>query len=414
MPKDLFEEHGIDLLANEPNEKEGILKSLGKGYLNYAKGALRGTGQAIGDLGASAINWPISGVEHLLGRQLPHVPHPHLINENPTSLAESIGQNLGQFTGALALPGGAGFKTAQLANRGYQALRGSKELPLIGKLLAAATGGALEGAAGNEENRKLGGIAGGLLGTAGQAIPSALNFARNIKSKNIAQDIKNTYQNFEKNFEQRFNLSLMAGEEAGANRFLKKQKANLSVLKKAGGTDKKTGTKDLVYALEQFNSHPTLTNAHYAQRDLNKLANLHKYAPEGTAEKKAYNEALKLKNRLLEQITLAFEKSGAKSHGDDYAQARVDYAEKFAPYLNSKAISDLLGKNSQKKPTLRPSKFADKLLEEENFLAQAGHNHPGLLQREKAKIIAKHPLTKLGAVGAAAYLPYEIRKLLEY
>ncbi|MGB4823827.1 MAG: hypothetical protein WBP82_02840, partial [Leuconostoc mesenteroides] len=87
-------------------EQPGALRRLGSylghGYMNYAKGAARGMGQAVGDLGASAINWPISGIEKLTGAHIPHVPHPDLINKNPESLGENVGQILGQVTGGLA------------------------------------------------------------------------------------------------------------------------------------------------------------------------------------------------------------------------------------------------------------------------------------------------------------------------
>lgn len=418
MPTDLFEKHGIDLLAGSEKQQEtpGFFSNLGTGYLNYAGGALRGMGQTIGDLGASAINAPISGLEYLSGHKIPHIPHPNLINDNPASLGESIGQTLGQFTGGLALPGGAGLKATQLVGKGYSALRAGKQLPLIGKLLAGGTGGAAEGALGNEKNRLLGAGLGGLLGGTAQGISSVIKFAQGIKSKNIANDIKNTFKNYENNFEKRFIPSLEAGEEAGANKYLKPQKGDLSILKKVGGIDKKTKTKDLIFALEQYNAEPTLKNAHYAQRDLNKLANIHKYSTEGTAERKAFNEALKLKNRLLQQISSAFESSGAKSHGKNYVQSRVDYAKEFGPYLNSKAVADLLGKNPSRMQTLRPSKFADELLKDEKFLATTGNKHPELLQRETTNKILSNPLVQKALGGAAlvggGLLPYEVAKLL--
>lgn len=397
-------------------EEPGFWSNLGHGVLNFGSGAARGIGQGIGDLGASVLNAPIQLTEYLSNRHLPHVPHPHLINEHPESLSESIGQTLGQIGSGFALPGGAAIKGAQLANRGYQALRAGKELPIVGKLMAGGLGGAAEGALGNEENRTLGAEIGSILGGGTQGAKMAINAVRGMKSKNIAKDITDTYKNFEKNFEQRFNPSLEAGEEAGANKFLKTQKGNLTILKKAGGTDKKSGTKDLVYALEQYNANPTLKNAHYAQRDLNKFANIHKYAPQGTAERKAYEESLKLKNRLLQQISEAFEKSGAKEHGEIYSKARTDYATEFGPYLNSKAISDLLGKNPSRTRKIRPSKFADKLLEEEEFLAQAGKNHPQLLRREKYNMLKENPFARGALIGTSAlatpFLPYAISKAL--
>lgn len=161
-------------------EQPGLLKSLGKGYLNYAKGALRGTAQGFGDIGASVINAPISLAEYATGAKIPHVPHPDLLNKNPNSLSESIGQNLGQFTAGLGVPGGAGVKAAQLGSKAYKALRGAEELPLIGKLLAGSAGGAAEGALGSEGNRTQGAEIGGLVGG---AIPGITSAIKGISSK---------------------------------------------------------------------------------------------------------------------------------------------------------------------------------------------------------------------------------------
>lgn len=419
MPKDLFEEHGVDLFEQTPEKQEepGFFKRLGQGYLNYAGGALRGMGQAAGDLGASVINWPISGIERLTGAQIPHVPHPDLINKNPGSLSESIGQSLGQLAGGLALPGGAGLKTAQLANRGYQAIRAGKQLPLAGKLLAGAAGGALEGAAGNEENRPLGAEIGALLGAGGYAVPAAIQSIRGLRSKNIAKGINDEMDRLQGHFNEQFNKSLIAGEEAGANKFLRPEKGNVKLIKKAGANNAREGQKELTYALEKYNANPTLSNAHAAQRDLNKIIRMHSGSTEGTLSADAYKEALKLKNRLLQKISEAFEKSGTKEHGDIYHQARQDYATEMAPYLNTPTIRGL------RQGSIREGKFAKAFLNEsqkrtpeEAFLSKKGTQHPSLMQRERLENILGHPATKYGAVGAgmmaAPYLPEFIRKLL--
>jgi hypothetical protein len=397
-------------MQSEPTQEEpGFFNKLGKGYLNYAGGALRGMGQAAGDFGASVANWPISGIERLTGAQLPHVPHPDLINKNPGSLGESVGQALGQLTGAIALPGGAGMKAAQLAGRGYEAARAGSQLPLIGKLLAGGAGGALEGAAGNEENRGLGATIGSLGGAAGYAVPALYNFGKSLGSKSIAKNIQEEVSRIGQHFRERFDSHLLAGEEAGANDFLKSQKANIKLLKKAG-------EGKLVYGLEKFNESPTLTNAHRAQSDLNKIVSKLSRSREGTLEADAHEEALKLKNRLLKNISESFEKAGVKEHGAGYQQSRVDYANQAAPYLDSPTISGLLGKNKRGVQTVRPKEFADKLLEEEEFLAQAGKKHPDLLRREKYNRIKKNKLAQGAALGAGTlatgFLPYEIRKIL--
>lgn len=392
-------------------ETTGILNTIGKGYLNYAGGSLRGIGQGLGDFGASALNAPISIAEMLSGKKIPHVPHPHFLHENPDSLGESIGQTVGQIGAGLGLPGGAATKGVQLIGKGYSALRAGKELPLVGKLLGAGISGAAEGALGNEENRMFGAGLGTLLGAGTQGVKSAYNLYKGIKSKNIAKGIAEEFERLGSHFNERFTEHLSAGEEAGANKFLRPERgAKVPLLKKAG-------EGKLAHGLEKFNENPTLGNAHKAQSDLNRIIAKYSRSKEGSLEADVYDEALKLKNRLLKNISEAFEKSGAKEHGLGYQQSRIDYAKEMAPYLDSKAIIGLLGKNKRGIQTIRPSQFADKLLQEEDFLAQAGHKHPDLLTREKINSLKKnHVAATLGAGlaggAAAAFLPYEIRRIL--
>jgi hypothetical protein len=414
MPKDLFEEHGIDLLEGVPEqqEQEGLLQSLGHGYKNYAKGVLHGAGQAIGDIGSSAINYPISLAERVSGNQLPHVPHPNLINKNPESFGESLGQTLGQAFGGLAVPGGAALKGAQLAEKGYQALRAGRELPALGKMIGAGLGGAAEGYLGNEENRPLGAKIGAALGAGGQGIASGLNFAKSLKSKNIAKSITDEMNRLKGHFGEVFSSHLHEGEQAGANRFLKHQPVNQSLFKKAGESKQ-------LHALEEYNANPTLSNAHEAQSDLNKLLSKYAFKKENKVDRDIYKEALKTKNRLLQQISDAFEKSGRSSHGAGYQNARIDYANELGPYLNSPSIKALTGRGNRGISTLRPNKFADKLLQEEEFLTQSGSKHPELLAREKYNKLKGSKLAHgvaLGAAGglAANFLPHHIRKILGF
>jgi hypothetical protein len=280
---------------------------------------------------------------------------------------------------------------------------------LIAKLLAGGAGGALEGAAGNEENRRLGAKLGGGLGVAGHAIPAAINFSRNISSSNIAKNIQEEIGRLGKHFNERFTKHLEAGELGGANEFLRPERANVKLLKKAG-------EGKLAYGIEKFNDDPTLSNAHKAQSDLNRIVSKYSRAKEGSLEADVYDEALKLKNRMLKKISEAFERSGSKEHGEGYQQSRVDYAKNVAPYLESPAINALLGKNKRGIQTVRPGQFADKLLQEEEFLAQAGNKHPELLRREKFNKLKKNKLAQGAALGAGTlatgFLPYAVSKAL--
>lgn len=380
--------------------------AIGKIPEGFARGAIQG----IGDTGASIANAPISIAEHLSGHKLPHVPHPNLLNENPSSVGESAAQTLGNFAGGLVGPGGVALKGVQLAGKGYKALNAGKELPLIAKMLAGSAGGAAEGALGNESNRMLGAELGGALGGLGQAAISALNFAKGIKSKNIAKSITDEMNRLKGHFGEVFSSHLHAGEEAGANDFLRPQAINQSLFKKAGKTKQ-------LHALEQYNMNPTLSGAHEAQSDLNKLISKYKFKQDEKIDRDLYKEAIKAKNRLRQQISEAFEKSGTKQHGAGYEQARQDYKNYMAPYLNSPAIQGLHGTKTYGNPTIRPGKFADKLLGEENFLAGVGQNHPELLAREKYNKLKGSKLAHAVALGtaggaAAQFLPYQIRKIL--
>jgi hypothetical protein len=369
----------------------GLLKSLGNSQLNYTKGVLKGGGQTLGDIGASALNWPISGIEKLTGMQLPHVPHPNLRNENPESLSESLGQMVGGEAAPFAIPGLAGVKSAQLANRAYQGLKGGAELPLIGRLLAGAGGGALEGGAANEGNRMQGAELGALLGGIGQGGNELLGVAKSIGSKNIAEHVKDYLEGKKAHFGHEFTHNLRTGEEAGANRHMKPQLANLSMLRKAGESKN-------IYGLEKYNQHPTLSNAHEAQSDLGKIIRKYANAQTGTLERDAYNMALRTRNRLLERISSAFHKVDLPHEAERYGNLRGEFAQSLGPYLNSPTVSKLTRAN----PAIRANKFADKLLQEENFIARAGENHPGLLRREKYNAVKNSPITGAAVKGAGA------------
>lgn len=387
---------------NDKTEQPGLFQSLINAQKNYTKGALRGIGQGLGDFGASALNLPISGLERLTGSQLPRVPHPHLINENPESLSENIGQNVGHIGSEFLLPGGAGMKTAQLANRGYQAVRAGKDLPLIGKLLAAGAGGSAEGALGNEENRGLGAAFGAGAGAAGYAIPAAANFARSISSKNIANDVVRMLKLKKEHYGKQFQHILQSGEEAGANRYLNQQPANLSLLKRAGEGKN-------IYAIEKYNQNPTLTNAHDAQSDLGRIIRKYADSAEGTLERDAYEHALKLRNRLLEKISSSMTQAKVPDLVEHYGNTRSEYGKVVGLYLNSPTIS----KFNKKNPDIRASKVADKLLEEEKFMAHAGQNHPGLRRREVYNKVKNNKFAHGAALGLGGLiLPYEIKKLL--
>lgn len=403
-----------DYQHGEP--EHGALYNLASDTGSFLKGAGKGALQSVGDIGASVLNAPLDTFDYLTGTNLPKVPHPDLLNPNPESASENVGQKIGELLGGIGLPGGAGLKAVQYANKGYKALKGGKELGLAGKLLAGSAGGAAEGTLTNE-NRFEGGAAGATFGAAGHAIPASYKYLKSATANNIADEITRNVKGLKQVAHEKFTEALKVGEEAGANQFLRRQAADFELLKKAGTNGGKKGEKDLLHAFVEYNRNPTLTNAHYAQRDLNKLTEKYKGASPGTLEGKAYKEALRLKNNILQKMSVAYEVADVKHAGKLYSDTRENYAKYLGPYLDNPAIAKFMtGK-------LRKEKLADAILNEagkvskgENFIASKGDVLPGLERREKLKKLAPYAQkAAIGAGGVAAAgigLPYAIKKIL--
>lgn len=397
--------------TSQQSQEPGFLKSLGQMQLNYSKGALHGAGQALGDIGASIGNIPSNIIEKFTGKVPYHIPHPDLMNQNPQSLSESIGQSVTKELAPFAVPGIIGLKSAQLANKGYKALRAGKELPLIGRVLAGAGGGALEGASTNEADRLSGAKTGALIGGGGQTASEIMNFGKSIASKNIARQVKQVMEHEKNTIGSQINKTLLEGEEAGANQFLKPVKINTSLIKR---TDSKNSKH--LYGLEKYNQNPTLQNAHNAQSDIGIILRENAGAKKGSIERDAYDQAKAAQNRLLQQISQAFERAGLSKHGETFANLRGQYSTRVGPYLNSPSISKLL-ETRPNMPKLRPGKFADELLKEETFLKERSEHHPGLIRREhykklKESDLAKGALKGVAAVAGGVPLGYAIAKAL--
>jgi hypothetical protein len=245
---------------------------------------------------------------------------------------------------------------------------------------------------------------GGLIGGGGHLLGQAINAMRGMNSSNIANEIKSFISNQKEHFGKEFNTALSAAEKEGADKLLDLLKGKLGLFTKSGDTKK-------LYGLIEYNKNPTLINAHNAQRDLGQIERKYKGSAKDSLEYDVLKEARRLKEGLLNKIAYAMEQSAGNA--EHYSNLRTEYKDILAPYLNSPSISGL----RQVNPSIRPAKFADKLLEEENFMAKAGQNHPNLLRREKYNAIKKNPFVKGAAVGTAAlgitpFLPYAIAKAL--
>lgn len=390
----MYQEHPDNSAPNKSIENEAqdpsLLKNLAQGYGNYVKGVVKGGSQALGDIGASVGNLGISGIEKALGKHFPRIPHPHLLEGESPALGESIGQKVGGLTPYL-IPGLSGYKAASLAPN------------LISKFLAGTGTGAAAGYATNEDNRNLGALTGAIGGAVGVGVPAAFKMANALRSKNIASNVIKTKKALEHSYGINFEKTLNKAEDAGVNRFIYPQKGNISLLKKGGDSK-------LVYALEKYNKDPTIRTAHDAQKDLNKYITSLMGTKKGTLESDALKEATKLKNRILGKIHESLQKTQSPHLADEYHNLRMGYKEDLGPYLQSKTIQQL------EKGKIRPGKFANKLLEEEEFIAKKSKNHPDLLRREKVNAFTGSKIGQgiLGGAGAigGGLLPYEISKLL--
>ena len=353
-------------------------------------------------MGASVLNWPLELGEKISGHQLPRVPHPHILNGQPAGFAETIGRTIGEYGAPALIPGTAAFKAASLVPkvaRNAGAL--SKLLSGTGQLGAGIGGGALTGAAMNDEDRSRGALTGGALGGLGVGGAGALKALSSLKSKNIAKDITKTLEDLKSSYNSRFEKPLEQGEKLGANEHLYEQGGNLKLLKQIGNSD-------YLHAIKKYNESPTLKGAHDAQRNLNYyVADLMK-KPKSSLRDEAITHAKELKSGLLERIEKSLNKVGADNLAKDYSSARTGYAKDVGPYLSSKAIQQL------QKGNIRPSRFADALIEDEKFLAKRGEHHPELKQREFIIKALKSPVVKhIAGYGAAAIGLHQLAKTIK-
>lgn len=371
------------------SSSKGILSKLGHGYMNYAGGALRGIGQTIGDIGASALNYPIGALENKLGHPLPHVPHPNLLHPNPNSLAESVGQSIGQLGAGIGIPLGFSTRIASIL---------SKASP-VAKTLAGASAGGIEGYLGNENNREIGASLGSILGTAGAGVPELLKYGKSFRSQSIAKDVAGRMENLKSDFGNKFNKLIENAADEIPNKNLKPVLVNRDLYKEGGYTK-------YLHALDKFNIKPDLQNAHKAQAELNKVANK-SFHKEGDLYKDIALDAKKAKENILNQIQNALEKTSNPEYANEFKNLRQSYAKDLGPYLNSKAIT------SYKKGNLAPRYVANKLLGEEETLSKIGKFHPKLRQREiLMNLMQSGLLSKLGAAGLGAMGLYNIGKLI--
>lgn len=281
----------------EKEEQSNLLQQALQGYGHYAKGVFKGGSQALGDIGASVGNLGISGLEKISGREIPHIPHPHLTDES-SGIAESIGQHAGGLL-PMVLPGLGGAGAAGLLG---------KEAPLIAKLLAGGAGGAAAGYASNEENRPMGAALGALGGVVGAGYPSTPHLTRRGASKKLRLADKLARERG------LGKLNVPSELIEDVRQFLPETTPYRNLLEKAQGKK----YEDLFKL----------------QSDVNKFAGPKSKAFFSFAERAHGKEGLASRQRLLEHIRKSLEEQGHHDISDLMKKGQRDYARhmKIRPY----------------------------------------------------------------------------------
>lgn len=312
MPRDLFEEYGIapkkrepiDVFEQEnislPQEKNDLLMSILRGAGNLGKGLARGTAQGIADTGVSTGNLLLGGTENILGLHnrpteiagmqprpdigwnvdLPRIPHPNLLNENPESSLEGAGQTIGELGSMLFAPGAAAYKGAKAAGNLLERIPGTSRA--IAKILS--------------------------------------------RDKDVAiNEAKAGYNDF-----------FRAAEESGVEK-IKPPKINVAQIVQHS-------SPNYHEALLKFQKDPTVENAHWAQSDLGFLVRHLKKLDEkvglASPQQKTLKEAIAAQNRL-KQSMFAEEHLGKNPRFESkYNELSKDYAEKVIPYKQLKELSE--------------------------------------------------------------------------
>ncbi len=362
MPKDLFEEHGIDLFERRP-QNGGFLERAGNlaGKFNSIVEASRlpafagGLLQGAGDIGTS--------VGNLFARPLGHeIPHPHLSKYLPDDILTNGAFGAGQLTSE-AIPFAKGASLiGKITGLGTKAGLG-------GKVAQGALSGALLGE--NEEGSRLENtILGGTIPIAGAAISKLNKFRSPVMAKNIIDAMKKT----ESEYKNLFSTVFKTAEERGYAGKYKPIKFNQNILKSGG-------KKDFLYALEQYNKKPSLEAAHEAQSQLGKyIADIG--CRVSTLENHAIRDAIDGGKSFREHISDQLHRSGNSDLALDYLQARQGYKTDYVPYLKSKAIKEFLQNESTTK------NFSREIGKEKSFHAKIGqHRHPEIQQKEMLRKI---------------------------
>jgi hypothetical protein len=336
--------------------------------------------QGIGDIGAS--------IGNIVARPLGHpIPHPEFSKYFDKSPLTKIAFGAGELGAQLPLYGtGAGL----IGKLGL-----TKGIKLSDKIIEGLAAGTVMGED-SEGNRMTSAALGAALPVAGKVVKGLSD----LKSKNIARNVVKGFKNAESQSAKEFQDIFKEVKD----RDIKKMhpiEAKMNLLTKEG--DQK-----YIHSLHEYNKNPTIENAHSAQSDLAKYAKkIGK--PENKLERDARNEAKNISDELRQNMMMHLHKTGNIDLALRYHTARDSFKHEVGPYLNSKALKDLMRND------LRAKNFANKIAEEESFMTKLGqHKHPEIERRAKLKKALNNKAVQYGiGTGLSGLGLYEASKLFK-
>lgn len=338
-----------------------------------------GGAQQIGEMGANALN-ALPGV---------NISKPNLrglVQEedfNPLFTAGEIGYGIPAAAGAYG------------AARALPLLGGGAVLPRMG---AGALAGGLTGGDTPQER-----TIGAGLGAAGGLGTAATRLTNRSVGNQIVHDANQLQHAFHNEFRDIFQDAANSGIR--------------NITRRSITTERMRDYSAIVTRKEQkkirdFMEHNSFENAHEAQSDIGAAIRRMQNMPRTQALTDAINAAEEMQRGILNAIENQFEHQGARHIAQRYMNARGQYAERMAPYLNNKNIV-----NARKEPTNKEFMEAFRLPHElskkgnDSFMRLMLEQYPELrLNRTLAGPVGKAALGVAGVGGAGGLVNYALKE----
>lgn len=356
-----------------------------------AGGLLQGVAGGV----TSAVNLPLMLASKISGREV-RLPYPNLMQygrQDPGSRAAFIG---GELAGSL-VPGTAAYKALQ------GALGKVVNPSLITEAVAGAGAGGLVGGSDDERSRILSAALGG-------AIPVATSLLPGVMSKRILQKEKALEGKYAKEYGNVFRKIDSLGPEGAevADLPMLKSGQSRSKVYKALSGDRLSDYRE---SLAKFEFEPTFENAHNAQSDLRKAANV---LGKKIGKLKASNEDVPSKlvkdqqmiSKLREQLKAEMDKflktMKSPELAEKYKAVSKGYGKELGPFKEIPTYK-------LRRKEIYPMKFLQEALSNPRFTAPKGPSQqiPGM---EVYRYIKENPLLGSLLGGAALGAGYGVAK----